>query len=114
LEAVLAAVHLDGGFDASRAVTRRIFSEELANIATQQELPGAGDYKTQFQEWCQKQYEILPRYETIRETGPDHQKIFDVELSIQGKIMGLGSGRSKKEAEQQAAKQALQQAGTSR
>ncbi len=114
LEAVLAAVHLDGGFDASRAVTRRIFSEELANIATQQELPGAGDYKTQFQEWCQKRYEMLPRYETIRETGPDHQKIFDVELSIQGKIMGLGSGRSKKEAEQQAAKQALQQAGTSR
>ena len=114
LEAVLAAVHLDGGFDASRAVTRRIFSEELGNIATQQELPGAGDYKTQFQEWCQKRYEMLPRYETIRETGPDHQKIFDVELSIQGKMMGLGSGRSKKEAEQQAAKQALQQAGTSR
>lgn len=109
LEAVLAAVHLDGGFDASRTVTCRIFSEELANIATQQELPGAGDYKTQFQEWCQKRHETLPRYETVREAGPDHQKIFEVELSIQGKIMGLGSGRSKKEAEQQAAKQALRQ-----
>ena len=54
LEAVLAAVHLDGGFEASRMVTRSIFAEELANIATQQEQPGAGDYKTQFQEWCQK------------------------------------------------------------
>ncbi|MDN5941522.1 MAG: ribonuclease III [Nitrospira sp.] len=114
LEAVLAAVHLDGGFEVSRTVTRRIFSEELANIATQQELPGAGDYKTQFQEWCQQRHDTLPRYETVRETGPDHQKVFEVELSIQGKVVGIGSGRSKKEAEQQAAKQALKQVGTSR
>jgi len=111
LEAVLAAVHLDGGFEASRMVTRGIFSEELAHIAAQQEQPGAGDFKTQFQEWCQKRYDILPRYETVRETGPDHQKIFEVELSIQGEVLGVGSGRSKKEAEQQAAKQALRQAG---
>jgi ribonuclease-3 len=112
LEAVLAAVHLDGGFDASRMVTRHIFTEELANIAAQQEQPGAGDYKTQFQEWCQKRYDTLPRYATVRETGPDHQKLFEVELSIQGEVVGLGSGRSKKEAEQQAAKQALQHVGT--
>jgi ribonuclease-3 len=112
LEAVLAAVHLDGGFDASRMVTRHIFTEELANIAAQQEQPGAGDYKTQFQEWCQKRYDTLPRYATVRETGPDHQKLFEVELSIQGEVVGLGSGRSKKEAEQQAAKQALQYVAT--
>jgi ribonuclease-3 len=112
LEAVLAAVHLDGGFDASRTVTRHIFAEELTNIAAQQEEPGAGDYKTQYQEWCQKRYDTLPRYATIRETGPDHQKLFEVELSIQGEVVGVGSGRSKKEAEQQAAKQALQQLGT--
>ncbi len=111
LEAVLAAVHLDGGFEASRAVTRHIFAEELANIAAQQEQPGAGDYKTQFQEWCQKTHDTLPRYVTIRETGPDHQKLFEVELSVQGEVVGTGSGRSKKEAEQQAAKQALQQLG---
>ena len=111
LEAVLAAVHLDGGFDASRTVTRHIFAEELANIAAQQEPPGAGDYKTQFQEWCQKRHDTLPRYATVRETGPDHQKLFEVELSIQDEIVGMGSGRSKKEAEQQAAKQALQQLG---
>jgi ribonuclease III len=112
LEAVLAAVHLDGGFEASRMVTRYIFAEELANIVTQQTQPGAGDYKTQFQEWCQKRHNTLPRYETVREAGPDHQKIFEVELSIQGKVVGMGSGRSKKEAEQQAAKQALRQVGT--
>jgi len=113
LEAVLAAVHLDGGFEASRTVTRRIFAEELTHIAAQQEQPGAGDYKTQFQEWCQKRYDTLPRYSTVRETGPDHQKLFEVELSIQGEVVGVGSGRSKKEAEQQAAKQALRQAGAS-
>ena len=109
LEAVLAAVHLDGGFDASRMVTRHIFAEELANVAAQQEQPGAGDYKTQFQEWCQKRHDTLPRYATVRETGLDHQKLFEVELSIQGEVVGMGSGRSKKEAEQQAAKQALEQ-----
>jgi ribonuclease III len=111
LEAVLAAVHLDGGFDASRMVTRRIFAEELTHIVAQQEQPGAGDYKTQFQEWCQKRHDTLPRYATVRETGPDHQKSFEVELSIQGEVVGVGSGRSKKEAEQQAAKQALRQLG---
>jgi ribonuclease-3 len=109
LEAVLAAVHLDGGFEASRSVTRRIFAEELTHVAAQQEQPGAGDYKTQFQEWCQKRHDTLPRYATVRETGPDHQKLFEVELSIQGQVVGRGSGRSKKEAEQQAAKQAIQQ-----
>ena len=112
LEAVLAAVHLDGGFDASRTVTRRIFAEELAIVAAQQEQPGAGDYKTQFQEWCQKRHDTLPHYAIVRETGPDHQKLFEVELSIQGEVVGLGSGRSKKEAEQQAAKQALQHVAT--
>lgn len=112
LEAVLAAVHLDGGFEASRNVTRRIFAEEFTHIAAQQEQPGAGDYKTQFQEWCQKRYDTLPRYAIVRETGPDHQKLFEVEVSIQDEVVGVGSGRSKKEAEQQAAKQALQQTGT--
>ncbi len=112
LEAVLAAVHLDGGYEASRMVTRHIFSEELTQIAAQQDQPGAGDYKTQLQEWCQKRHDTLPRYATVRETGPDHQKLFEVELSIQGEVVGVGSGRSKKEAEQQAAKQALRQVGS--
>ena len=93
-------------------VTRHIFAEELTNIAAQHEQPGAGDYKTQFQEWCQKRHDTLPRYAIVRETGPDHEKLFEVELSIQGEVVGVGSGRSKKEAEQQAAKQALQQVGT--
>ena len=110
VEAVLAAVYLDGGFEASRQVTVHIFAEELSHIESPEHQPGAEDYKTQFQEWCQKRYDALPRYATIRESGPDHDKRFDVELTVHGEVVGVGSGRSKKEAEQQAAKQALDRA----
>ncbi len=110
VEALLAAVYLDGGFETSRRVTLRVFAEELNQIAAREHHPGAEDYKTQFQEWCQKRYDTLPHYATIRESGPDHDKRFEVELTISGEVVGAGSGRSKKEAEQQAAKQALERA----
>ena len=67
------------------------------------------DYKTQLQEVCQKRFETLPRYVTVRESGPDHEKVFEVELTIQGIMRGVGRGYSKKEAEQMAAKEALAQ-----
>lgn len=111
IEAVIAAVHLDGGFEAGRAATLRLFSEELHSITEQGEPPGAEDFKTQFQEWCQKRYDQLPRYTTVRETGPDHDKVFEVEVSVKDEVTGRGTGRSKKEAEQSAARQALEQAG---
>jgi ribonuclease-3 len=110
LEAILAAVYLDGGFEASRRVTLHIFAEEVSQIAGRVRQPGAEDYKTQFQEWCQKRYDTLPHYATIRESGPDHDKRFDVEVTVHSEVVGAGSGRSKKEAEQQAAKQALERA----
>jgi ribonuclease-3 len=110
LEAILAAVYLDGGFEASRRVTLHIFATEVNQIAGRVRQPGAEDYKTQFQEWCQKRYDTLPHYATIRESGPDHDKRFDVEVTVCGEVVGAGSGRSKKEAEQQAAKQALERA----
>lgn len=111
VEAVIAAVHLDGGYDASRAATLRLFAQELRAATEQGTAPGSDDYKTQFQEWCQKRHEALPRYSVVRESGPDHDKIFEVEVSVKDEIMGRGIGRSKKEAEQSAAKQALQRAG---
>lgn len=107
LEAVIAAVHLDGGFEASRTVTRHIFMEELHRISANEAKPGSEDFKTQLQEWCQKRHDTLPRYSTTGESGPDHEKQFDVRVTIHGNVVGVGSGRSKKEAEQQAAKQAL-------
>lgn len=110
VEAILAAVYLDGGFEASREVTLHIFATEVGQVGLRAHHAGAEDYKTQFQEWCQKRYDTLPHYKTIRESGPDHDKCFDVEVAIRGEVVGAGSGRSKKEAEQQAARQALERA----
>lgn len=107
LEALIAAVYLDGGLEASRLFTVRVLAPELQGVAAQLVKPGMEDYKTQYQELCQKQFDQLPRYSTIRESGPDHQKLFEVELSIKGEVVGVGRGRTKKEAEQMAAKQAL-------
>ena len=112
MEAVVAAVHMDGGLDAARRVVDRLYAEEFDLVATQQHRPGADDYKTQFQEWCQKRYDTLPRYMTVRESGPDHDKVFEVELTVKDEVLGRGVGHSKKEAEQSAAKQAMEQTRT--
>lgn len=109
LEAVIAAVYLDGGFEASRNFAIDALSDELQQIDLLQESPGEADYKTRFQEWCQKRHEVLPRYVVLRETGPDHQKLFEVEVYIHEKLCGIGRGHSKKEAEQNAAQRALEQ-----
>ena len=109
LEAVIAAVYLDGGLEASRNFTIHVLCEELRHIDELQTRPGGGDYKTRFQEWCQKHYDVLPRYVIARETGPDHQKLFEVEVYLNDAVCGLGRGHSKKEAEQQAAQRALEQ-----
>jgi ribonuclease-3 len=110
LEAVIAAVYLDGGLKASRDFTLDALADELHLIESQLARPGGDDYKTRFQEWCQKRYETLPRYVTVRESGPDHCKVFEVELQVDGKVVGTGQGHSKKEAEQLAAHQALDEA----
>jgi ribonuclease-3 len=110
LEAVIAAIYLDGGLEASRNFTLEVLEEELRQIESQQAKPGGDDYKTRLQEWCQHRYDCLPRYVTVRESGPDHHKMFEVEVQVNGKVVGTGHGHSKKEAEQLAAQQALEQA----
>ncbi|HEX9284815.1 MAG TPA: ribonuclease III [Nitrospirales bacterium] len=105
LEAVFAAVYLDGGAEAAARCVKAVFSEELASC---DQTLTRGDYKTDLQEFCQREFEMLPHYRTIRETGPDHEKLFEVEILIRGDRYGLGVGKSKKEAEQMAAKQALE------
>jgi len=109
LEALIAAVYLDGGLEAGRAFTLRIFDQELQAIRKVNGESGLEDYKTHLQELCQKRFDTLPRYVTVRESGPDHRKTFEVELLIRGEVKGSGRGLSKKEAEQMAAKQALEQ-----
>jgi len=106
LEAVFAGVYLDGGLDAAAASVRAAFSEELASC--DRSLLARGDFKTDLQEVCQREFEMLPQYQTIRETGPDHEKLFEVEILIRGERYGVGVGPSKKEAEQMAARHALE------
>ena len=66
------------------------------------------DHKTELQEFCQREFNTLPVYRVLKEFGPDHQKTFQVELMVRRKRGGVGQGSSKKEAEQQAAKEALE------
>ncbi|MCC6139494.1 MAG: ribonuclease III [Nitrospira sp.] len=107
LEAVIAAVYLDGGLEASRTFTLDVLQEELRQAEAHQSTPGEEDYKTRLQEWCQKRYDQLPQYAMVRESGPDHQKHFEVEVRVNEVVAGTGQGASKKEAEQMAAHHAL-------
>jgi ribonuclease-3 len=104
MEAVIAAVYLDGGLPAAREIVMREFEPALQEL-TRPEV--TVDYKTELQELCQKEFESLPTYQVIRETGPDHQKLFEVEIQIQNTPYAIATGRSKKEAEQRAAQIAL-------
>ena len=105
MEAVVAALYLDGGLDPVLAVLDRFLGAAFEQAA-------AGtldrDYKTQFQELAQSRLRSAPRYRVVAEHGPDHSKVFEVELELKGEVVGHGAGRSKKDAEQAAAKLALE------
>ena len=108
-EALIAAIYLDGGLDAARTFVRR----ELWSMRGDVSQPGtgvvtniAGDYKSALQELLQSQDRGLPNYRVVAEQGPDHRKTFEVELSVAGATVARAEGRSKKEAEQQAAESA--------
>jgi len=105
LEAVIAAVYLDGGFETAQTVLLQLFEDEFHRLEQRRE---DIDYKTELQECCQREFDVLPTYRVLRESGPDHQKLFEVKIMIKEEVFGIGRGRSKKEAEQQAAKQALE------
>jgi len=101
-EALFAAIYLDGGIDA----VFRIASSHFAGIISLlNENSFYQDHKSVLQEYSQEMYKVAPKYVLIEESGPDHQKIFTVEARIDGTSSGLGKGRSKKEAEQRAAKE---------
>ena len=102
LEAVIGAVYLDGGWDPAAALVMRIMGERIAEYA---EGPGGSDYKTRLQELAAREFEQLPVYRVTGD-GPDHAKSFQAEVAIGGYSRGAGVGRSKKQAEQAAAKEA--------
>jgi ribonuclease-3 len=103
VEAVLAAVYLDGGIGSARKIIQRfILSREVAGLTKPR------DYKTALQELVQRESGQVLHYKLTGEEGPDHDKRFFVEVALNGTPLGGGSGRSKKEAEQMAAKAAIQ------
>ena len=107
LEALIAAIYKDGGLESAKTFILSTLKEEMANIQVTSVTGYGQDYKSQLQEWCQHHFSSLPQYTLVQEQGPDHQKVFDVAVRIQGNISGRGKGTTKKEAEQQAAAQAL-------
>jgi ribonuclease III len=105
LEALVASLYLDGGLERAGAFITRFFRDRIDLVQT---AGGTADHKTELQELCQERLKTLPEYRVVSEAGPDHRKEFTVELSIRGEVCGRGTGRNKKEAEQRAAKEALQ------
>jgi ribonuclease III len=102
MEAVIGAVYLDGGWPAAAGLVMELLGERVGLAAAG---PGGQDYKTRLQELAARTYDQLPRYHVIDE-GPDHAKHFFASVSVGGLERGRGQGRSKKQAEQSAAKAA--------
>lgn len=105
MEAVFAAIYLDGGIDEAKRVILSLLKEEIENAVSGRD---AKDYKTVLQELVQKNNSFAPTYMLIKEEGPDHAKIFTSAVSLNGEILGQGAGKTKKEAEKEAAKIALE------
>jgi ribonuclease III len=111
-EAIIAAVYLDGGMDAARdLVLREVWSlrAELSSQPSGTLTALTGDFKSALQELLQARERGLPEYRIVGESGPDHRKVFDVEVCVAGTVVARAEGRSKKEAEQRAAQLALEQ-----
>ncbi len=105
-EALIAAIYLDGGIEAATAFLQRELQEAIDRGASQT-IVGL-DYKSALQERLQALGRPLPEYRLAGAEGPDHRKIFSVDVMVDGEVLGTASGRAKKEAEQEAAKLALE------
>ena len=105
-EAVLGAVYLDAGLDTAEKICLKMLDQTITDVITNNNLND--DYKTRLQEEIQKEKNKIIKYNLVKEEGPAHNRIFYVDVYINDKKMGEGNGKSKKEAEQKAAKEALQ------
>jgi ribonuclease-3 len=105
LEAIFGAVYLDRGLDVARELIERLFQPRMEAYVRGE---GDRDFKTLLQELSSQELRAMPEYR-IEEQGPDHEKVFTAAVYLAGEHMGRGSGRSKKEAEQQAAREAYTQ-----
>jgi len=104
LEAVIAAVYLDKGLNTTRSFIIKLFEEEIDNLLNQE---STDDYKSLLQETVQAKKQLTPVYNIVESSGPDHKKMFIAEVSIGEQVIAQGSGASKKKAESEAARIAL-------
>lgn len=108
LEAILAAVYLDGGLEETFAIVEKLVEPYLASVSHDSPLKQLDkDYKTKLQELAQARYRLTPSYSLVREEGPDHEKTFFMEVYVGDHMIAHGSGKSKKEAQQDAALRAI-------
>lgn len=104
-EALIAAIYLDGGFNEAKQFFFRHFTHEIEQVLKTPSM----NFKAELQDYSQKKYQKPPVYKVLKETGPDHAKVFLVAVVVGDEQIAEGSGSSKKEAEQKAAEMALQQ-----
>jgi ribonuclease-3 len=105
LEALIAAIYLDRGLKATKNLILRLFDTE---IQLETYLKAETDYKSKLQEIVQAKRQTTPSYHLVKAIGPDHAKVFTVDVSVGDKTLGRGTGNSKKVAEMEAARKALE------
>lgn len=103
-EALIGALYLDTGFEKTMEIIGRLFSSLLERVGTKEMVH---DFKSSLQEYTQQTYKALPKYRLAEEVGPAHDRTFKVVLALSGIVLAEGVGKSKKEAEQRAAKEAF-------
>ncbi len=104
-EAIIGAVFLESGYEAARGICKRLFEQRMR--ALDSEIPFEKDFKTRVQEIYQKIHKRVPKYKLVEEVGLPHDRTFIVELVFDDEVISKAQGRSKKEAEQRAAEEAL-------
>jgi ribonuclease-3 len=105
LEALFGALFVDSGYKAAFDFIKRCIAPEIARV---KEKRGFQDYKSLFQEECQRRFKTYPKYRLVKRSGPEHERYFWIEVCVNENVLGSGMGKNKKAAEQEAAKLALE------
>jgi len=105
VEALLGAVFIDSGYETTKSVILGLFEDRLENVILSKE---GHDFKSELQEKCQGIFGVLPDYRIVKQEGEEHRKVFTSEVYIKNELYGSGAGKSKKEAQMAAAKEALE------
>lgn len=104
-EALIGALYIDQGISVCRRYIEKVFSPLMPDS---KDVKSSKDYKTRLQEHFQSEFRRSPKYSVIKESGPDHSKLFEVQIEFQGDVIAQGKGSSKREAEQSAAERAFE------